>query len=57
MLRPALVDLGTPQEGYAISIYLKAVGNDQNTAIETWGAALADVVRVIRSREFARSLA
>jgi hypothetical protein len=57
VLRPALVDLGIPQEGYAISIYVKAVGGDQNTAIETWGAALADVVRVIRSREFARSLA
>jgi hypothetical protein len=56
VLRPALVDLGTPQEGYAISIYLKAVGSNEEAAIETWGAALADIVRVVRSREFARFL-
>lgn len=55
VLRPALLDLGMPQEGYAISIYIKALGPDPSHAAEHWGAALADVVRVLRSRDFARS--
>lgn len=54
VLRPALVDIGTPQEGYAITLYIKAVGGDQNAATEEWARALADVVALVRSREFAR---
>lgn len=53
-LRPAIVDLRTTQEGYAISLYLKAVGADQQNAEVAWAAALADVVKLIRSRELAR---
>ena len=53
-LRPALLDLRTAQEGYAISFYLKAAGIDQENAEVPWGAALADVVKLIRSRELAR---
>jgi hypothetical protein len=54
VLRPALLDLGAPQEGYAVSVYVKAVGPDQGSAMEAWSSVLADVVNVIRSRELAR---
>ena len=47
-LRPALLDLRTAQEGYAVSVYLKAVGSDQDNAEVVWAAALADVVKLIR---------
>jgi hypothetical protein len=53
-LRPALLDLGAPQEGYAITIYVKAVGSDDEAAELTWAAALGDVVKLIRTRELAR---
>jgi hypothetical protein len=53
-LRPALLDLGTPQEGYAITLYVKAVGADQDNAQIAWAGALADAVKLIRSRELAR---
>jgi hypothetical protein len=54
VLRPALLDLATPQEGYAISIYVKAVGSNQESANEAWAAALIDTVMAIRSRELTR---
>ena len=53
-LRPALLDLRIPQEGYAISLYLKAVGPDRENADAVWAAALADVVKLVRSRELSR---
>lgn len=53
-LRPALLDLRPPQEGYAISLYMKAAGPDQGTAETAWAAALTDVVKLVRSRELAR---
>jgi len=53
-LRPALLDLRIPQEGYAISLYIKALGPDQENAEVVWAAALADVVKLIRSRELGR---
>lgn len=53
-LRPALLDLRPPHEGYAISLYMKSVGPDQETAETAWAAALTDMVKLIRSRELAR---
>ena len=53
-LRPALLDLRIPQEGYAISLYIKALGSDRESAEVVWAAALADVVKLIRSRELGR---
>lgn len=52
-LRPALVDLTGPQEGFAISLYLKALGHDEAAAEEHWAAALAEVSALLRSRSFA----
>lgn len=54
VLRPALLDFEGPQEGYAISIYVKALGSDEHEANRDWGDALANVVAVLRSKEFSR---
>lgn len=55
VLRPALVDLSTPQEGFAISLYLKALGHDDDAAEQQWGAALTEVAALLRGRAFATS--
>lgn len=52
VLRPAMVDLTGPQEGFAVSLYLKALGTDSAHAYEHWGTALDAVVAVLRGREF-----
>ena len=52
VLRPALVDLDGPREGYAVSLYLKALGADRQTAFEEWGAALIAVVALVRGKGF-----
>ncbi len=53
-LRPAFIDLEGPREGYAITLYLKALGLDQPAAVKEWGEALDAVVALIRSKDFAR---
>jgi hypothetical protein len=53
VLRPALVDLTGPQEGFAISLYLKALGPDHETAWNRWAAALEEVTVLLRSKEMA----
>ena len=53
VLRPALVDLTGPQEGFAISLYLKAAGHEARAAEENWTVALELIVPLLRSREFA----
>jgi hypothetical protein len=54
VLRPALVDLEGAQQGYAISLYVKALGYSRQAALEEWGAALEAVVGLVRGRELAR---
>jgi len=52
ILRPAMVDLsGPPQEGVAMSLYVKAVGHDAKAAEANWASALDAVVALLRSRE------
>lgn len=53
VLRPALLDITTPQEGFAISLYVKAIGYDEQAAEARWGAALIDISTLLRSRAFA----
>jgi hypothetical protein len=53
VLRPALVDFTGPQEGYSITLYIKALGPDLETARETWSAALQSVVALLRSKDIA----
>lgn len=52
VLRPAMVDLTAPQEGFAVSLYIKALGHDAESAEENWGSALRDVVGLLRGRAF-----
>ena len=52
-LRPALVDLTTAQEGYSVTVYVKALGPDLFTAKEVWSAALEEIVALLRSKDIA----
>jgi hypothetical protein len=53
VIRPALVDLTGPQEGFAVSLYVKSLGHDPQVAEENWAAALDAVVGLLRSKELA----
>ena len=54
VIRPALIDLEGPQEGYAFSLYVKAIGASRQTALEQWGAALEAVVAIVRGKDLSR---
>ena len=51
VLRPAVLDLQTVSEGFAITLYVKGVGVDAAEADTRWSAALADTVALFRARE------
>ncbi len=51
VLRPAMVDLAGPQEGFAVSLYIKAVGHDPQSAEANWASALDAVVALLRSKD------
>jgi hypothetical protein len=51
VLRPALVDITGPQEGFAVSLYVKALGTDAPHAYEHWSRALEAVVVILRGKE------
>ncbi len=53
VLRPAMVDLKAPLEGYSATLYVTAVAGDPETAARRWEAALEDVVHLLREREWA----
>jgi len=53
VIRPALVDLTGPQEGFAVSLYIKALGHDSQTAEQNWASALDAVVALLRSKDLA----
>ncbi len=52
VLRPALVDLIGPQEGFAVSLYVRAAGHTAAESYRTWAGALEAVVAILRGREF-----
>ena len=54
VLRPALIDIETPQQGYAVSLYINALGADAQSAWDEWAAALGAVVALLRSKDLAR---
>lgn len=54
ILRPAFVDLEAAQEGFALSLYVKALSRDQDAALEEWASALDAVVAIVRSKDFIR---
>ena len=49
VLRPALIDLDGPREGFAFSLYVKALGADRQAAFEEWAAALEAIVALVRA--------
>jgi hypothetical protein len=51
VIRPALVDLTGPQEGFAVSLYIKALGHDQPAAEQNWAAALEAAVALLRGKD------
>ncbi len=53
IIRPAVVDLTGPQEGFVVSLYVKALGHDGQSAEANWAAALDAVVGLLRSKELA----
>jgi hypothetical protein len=52
VLRPAVLDGAIVLEGFAVSLYLYALGPDAATALRQWELALEDTVELLRSREF-----
>lgn len=48
VLRPAFVSLKSAREGYAVSVYVKALGESPRKACSVWGAALGDIVELLR---------
>lgn len=53
VLRPAVVDLRGPLEGFGASLYVTAVAADPETATMRWEAALDSVVALLRERDHA----
>ena len=54
VVRPALIDLEGPQQGYAISLYLRALGATEQAALQEWAASLEAVVALVRGKDFSR---
>jgi hypothetical protein len=52
ILRPAFLDLASPLEGFAMTVYVTAVAADADLAHRRWSDALEDVVDLLRNREF-----
>jgi hypothetical protein len=52
VLRPAFLDLDSPLEGFATTVYLTAVGADADLAYRRWTGALDAVADLLRNREF-----
>ena len=55
ILRPAVVDLTGPQEGFAVSLYVKALGHDARAAATNWSSSLDAVVALLRTKDLALS--
>ena len=55
VLRPAIVDLIGPQQGFAITLYVKALGHEEKAAYDQWAKALEAVVALVRSKDLSFS--
>ncbi len=51
VLRPALLDLAGTLEGFAVTLYVTAIGSEPEIARRRWELALEDVVALLRSKE------
>ncbi len=52
VIRPAFLDLDGPQEGFALTLYVKAVAPDQTNALTNWSSALESAVAILRGKDF-----
>jgi len=50
-LRPALLDLAGPLEGFCVTLYVTALGTEPALAQRRWELALEDVVTLLRGRD------
>ena len=50
-IRPALLDFTSPQEGFALTLYVHAFGTDPEHAEANWSRALDEVTLLLRSRD------
>jgi hypothetical protein len=56
VLRPAMFDFeDSTVEGFAVTLYVRALGHDAAAAIAHWDAALADITGLLRGRDLAPS--
>jgi hypothetical protein len=56
VLRPAMFDFeDTTVEGFAVTLYVRALGHDAAAAAAHWAAALDDITALLRSRDLAPS--
>jgi hypothetical protein len=51
VLRPAFLDLSGPLEGFAVTLYLTALGPTPEIAHRRWELAMEDIVTLLRSKE------
>jgi hypothetical protein len=51
VLRPALLDLNGPLEGFAVTLYVTALGHEKSLAHRRWELALEDVVALLRGKD------
>jgi hypothetical protein len=51
VLRPAFLDLSGPLEGFAVTLYLTAVGPEPEIAHRNWELAMDDIIALLRSKE------
>ena len=51
VLRPAFLDLNSPLEGFAVTLYVTALGPEPEIAHRRWELALEDIVSLLRSKE------
>jgi hypothetical protein len=56
VMRPAMFDFDSSTvEGFAVTLYVRAVGIDTATALNHWTAALEDIATLLRGRDLALS--
>jgi hypothetical protein len=51
VLRPALLDLSGPLEGFGVTLYVTALGPEAAIAHRRWELALDDIVALLRGKE------
>lgn len=53
VLRPAMFDFEGTLEGFAVTLYVRALGHDASIAVDRWSAVLDDITVLLRGRDLA----